>query len=101
MDTCLPAGRVQEFPKLQIQKVMWTIYAIQSEVDKRIYVGMTKDLDRQIKEHNAGKNRSTKAYKPWIVIFTEDAGENTIFAREKEKYYKSGIGKEKLKLLAS
>lgn len=66
MDTCLPAG-YKSFRSNRF-KNMWTIYAIQSEVDKRIYVGMTKDLDRRIKEHNAEKNRSTKAYKPWKVI---------------------------------
>ena len=81
---------------------MWYVYAIQSEVNAFIYVGMAKDVERRLKEHNAGKNKSTKAFRPWVLFFTEIAGENTILARQKEKYYKSGIGKEKLKeLLAS
>ncbi len=81
---------------------MWYVYAIQSKVNAFIYVGMTKDVERRLKEHNAGKNKSTKAFRPWVLFFTEIAGENTILARQKEKYYKSGIGKEKLKeLLAS
>ncbi len=63
-----------------------------------IYVGMTNDLQRRLKEHNNGENKSTKAYKPFALIFTEEFPDR-ISARVKEKYLKSGIGKEFLKSL--
>ena len=72
------------------------VYAIKSNVKNYIYVGMTNNLDRRIIEHNNGENRSTKAYKPFTVIFTE-LFSTRIEARKKEKYLKSGIGKEWLK----
>ena len=72
------------------------VYAIKSKVKNYIYVGMTNNLDRRIMEHNNGENKSTKAYKPFIVIFTE-LFLTRIEARKKEKYLKSGIGKEWLK----
>lgn len=72
------------------------VYAIKSEVDGRIYVGFSSDVNKRLKEHNAGRTKSTKGYRPWKLIFEEKvAGRKE--AREKEKYYKSGVGKEKLK----
>ena len=77
---------------------MYVVYAIKSNVDSRIYVGFTKDVAKRLIEHNSGKTRSTKGYRPWVLIFTE-ASESREEARKREKYYKSGIGKEKLKYL--
>jgi putative endonuclease len=77
---------------------MFFIYAIKSKVRNYIYVGMTNNVERRLIEHNNGENRSTKAYKPFVLIYTE-AFPTRIEAREKEKYLKSGIGKEYLKSL--
>lgn len=77
---------------------MFIVYAIRSEVRNYIYVGMTNNIERRLKEHNNGENRSTKAYKPFVLIYTETF-ETRVEAREKEKYLKSGIGKEFLKNL--
>ena len=43
---------------------MFTVYAIKSELDGRIYVGFTDCIERRLKEHNSGKTKSTKGYKP-------------------------------------
>jgi putative endonuclease len=74
----------------------YTVYAIQSQVDRRIYVGFSSDVEKRLKEHNSGKTKSTKGFRPWITIFTEECMDR-MAAREKEKYYKTSIGKEKLK----
>ncbi len=55
-------------------------------------------VERRIGQHNKGENRSTKAYKPFKLIYTE-AFNTRIEAREREKYLKSGIGKGFLKSL--
>ena len=77
---------------------MYYVYAIVSEKRNYIYVGLTNNLERRIEEHNSGRNKTTKAYKPFKVIYKEKFIER-IEAREKEKYLKSGIGKEFLKTL--
>ena len=77
---------------------MIVVYAIKSLLFNYIYVGMTNDLDRRLCEHNNGENRSTKAYKPFILIYSEEF-ENRALARIREKYLKSGVGKEFLKSL--
>ena len=61
-----------------------------------IYVGLTNNLDNRLDQHNNGENKSTKAYRPFILIHSE-VFSTRIEARAKEKYYKSGIGKEYLK----
>lgn len=71
-------------------------YVLKSEVNGDLYVGICKDIERRIKEHNAGKNRYTRGLRPWKLMFTEQFPDWTS-AREKEKYYKSGYGKENLK----
>lgn len=77
---------------------MFFVYAIKSTVRNYIYVGMSNNVNRRVLEHNAGENKSTKAYKPFTLIYTETFA-TRIEAREKEKYLKSGIGKEYLKSL--
>ena len=76
----------------------FTVYAIKSSVDNRIYVGFTQDIENRLKEHNRGETRSTKAYRPWKLIFQEQV-ETREEARKREKYFKSGCGKEQLKRL--
>ncbi len=75
---------------------MFTIYALKSEKDGRIYVGFSQGIKRRIREHNIGKVFSTKGYKPWRLVYTEAVG-TRFEARKREKYLKSGVGKEFLK----
>ena len=77
---------------------MYYVYAIRSEQDGRIYVGMCNNVDTRVKQHNAGVTRSTKGYRPWVLIYQEVAADR-VKAREREKYLKSGIGKEFLRSL--
>ena len=65
-------------------------------MNKNIYVGITTDLERRIKEHKRGKTKSTKNRKFSKVVIVEKC-ESRLVAREREKYWKSGCGKEMLK----
>ena len=72
------------------------VYAIKSDVDGRIYVGFSSDIAKRLVQHNAGKTKSTKGFVPWKIIYTEEIiGRQN--ARNREKYLKSGSGKEFLK----
>ncbi|MFC3195985.1 GIY-YIG nuclease family protein, partial [Parapedobacter deserti] len=70
---------------------MYYVYAIRSERDGRIYVGITSDIERRVLQHNKGKTKSTKGYVPWKLIYAEEVIDR-LKAREKEIYFKSGIG---------
>ncbi|TAM99842.1 MAG: hypothetical protein EPN39_05595 [Chitinophagaceae bacterium] len=44
---------------------MFFVYALKSLSRNYIYVGMTNSLERRLKEHNEGRNKSTKPYRPF------------------------------------
>lgn len=55
------------------------------------YVGITHDLNKRLKEHNAGKAPHTAKFKPWKIVvairFADDQKSEAF-----EKYLKSGSG---------
>ena len=77
---------------------MFTVYAIKSITHNYIYVGMTSDLIKRLDWHNNGYEKTTKPYRPFELIFSEVL-ETRIEGREREKYFKSGIGKDFLRNL--
>ena len=78
---------------------MYYIYAISSIERNYIYVCLTNNLMQRIDRHNKGGDKTTKLYLPLNLIFVEEIDGLRSVAREKEKYWISGIGKEKLKTL--
>jgi putative endonuclease len=77
---------------------MHYVYVIKSVNRNYIYVGISDNIERRFSEHQNGKNKTTKPYAPFILIYSE-AFETRIEARKREIYLKSGIGKEYLKNL--
>jgi putative endonuclease len=74
------------------------VYAISSVNRNYIYVGLTSQIDERFKQHNLGYEKTTKPYCPFILIYTEKCVDRKS-ARVREKYWKSGIGKEQLRAL--
>ncbi|HEX9608786.1 MAG TPA: GIY-YIG nuclease family protein [Candidatus Paceibacterota bacterium] len=77
---------------------MYWVYAIRSLTRKYIYVGLTGNLTRRFGQHNAGESKTTRKYRPFELLYTEKC-QNRPRARERERYLKSGTGKEFLKTL--
>jgi putative endonuclease len=75
---------------------MVDVYVIKSEMNGELYVGMALNAEKRLKEHNSGKNRYTKGLRPWKIVRTEQF-RDWLTARIREKYLKSGTGKEFLK----
>ncbi|MDD5710885.1 MAG: GIY-YIG nuclease family protein [Candidatus Colwellbacteria bacterium] len=79
---------------------MYNLYILQSLTSGRTYTGITDNLERRLKEHNAGRHPYTKRYLPWEIIYTELLN-SRIEARGREKYFKSAAGRRLLaKLIA-
>ena len=74
------------------------LYVLESINYEKIYVGSTNDLERRLKEHNLGYCNFTKKYKPWKLLYKENF-KNLLDARKREKYLKSGSGRELIKKL--
>jgi len=77
---------------------MYFVYIIKSKKDNKFYTGITNNIERRVKEHNkvCSSTTSTRNRGPFELIYFEKL-ENRINAREREKYFKSGSGREYIK----
>lgn len=71
---------------------MFQVYILKSELHNRYYVGHTHDFKNRLERHNKGYVKSTKAYKPWKLVYVEDFKDKSdAYRREmKIKSYKHG-----------
>ncbi|MGH9777047.1 MAG: GIY-YIG nuclease family protein, partial [Candidatus Acidiferrales bacterium] len=51
-----------------VSRSKWFAYALRSEWDGWLYIGMTSDLQRRVEEHNRGYNRSTRPRIPFELL---------------------------------
>ncbi len=72
--------------------IMITPYVIQGSKGKR-YIGISNDLNRRLKEHRSGSSKAGQIIGKFNLLHTEQF-ENYSLAREREKYLKSGQGRE-------
>jgi len=83
--------------EISISNKFYYVYLLESiNHDQEHYIGYTDDLKKRIKEHNAGLNWSTKAYKPWRLIYYE-ACLNKEDAKRRERYLKTSQGRRLIK----
>ena len=82
------AGRATE--------VEWFAYVLRSDKDGGLYVGMAMDVEGRLREHNGGYNQSTRSRVPFRLIYAEQCASRGE-ARGREKYLKSGKGRDFLK----
>jgi len=62
---------------------MWYVYVIES-LDKEFrYKGMSQSPKNRLKVHNSGKVKSTKSFRPFELIYTEECN-SRIDARKPE-----------------
>lgn len=77
---------------------MVKLYILNNDLGK-YYVGITSlDLDKRLEIHNNGKVYSTKRFRPWQIIHTENYS-NFNEARQREKQIKSWHGGNAFKKL--
>lgn len=78
--------------------LMYFTYILKSAHHGRHYIGSCEGLEKRLKEHNQGKMKSTKAFKPWVLIYQE-CFETRGEARKRENQIKSYKGGEAFKKL--
>ena len=75
---------------------MYYTYVLVSQKDDKFYIGYTRDLKKRFKDHNDGKVPSTRDRLPLKLIYYE-ACINEFDAKKRERYFKSGYGRQFLK----
>jgi putative endonuclease len=61
----------------------------------RRYVGSCENLTERIRRHNAGDSKATKHGAPWVLVHSKSFASRSEAAR-RERYYKSGRGRDEL-----
>ena len=77
---------------------MYSVYVLRSLTKRRHYIGHAADIVQRLWQHNAGITKSTKNRGPWELVHQESfktRGE----AMRRERFLKSGRGREELKRL--
>jgi putative endonuclease len=78
---------------------MFTVYILYSDNHGIHYVGYTSDLTKRFISHNSLATKGwTVKYRPWRIIHIEEFEVKSI-AMAREKWLKSGIGREFIKTL--
>jgi putative endonuclease len=78
---------------------MFSVYILYSASSGKTYVGFTNDIDRRMLEHNFTEVKGyTLKFRPWTLIFTEEFEEKKD-AMKREKYFKTGVGREEIKII--
>ncbi len=69
------------------------VYILYSKSHDKYYIGQTADVDNRLTRHNSGGVKSTKPYRPWEMVYTEEyATLSESMAREKQlKSWKSKV----------
>lgn len=50
---------------------MFYVYVLQSDKDKKLYIGFTNDLKKRLREHVQGKSLSTQSRRPLRLVYYE------------------------------
>jgi len=69
-------GKSRRFRKMPVKSrhfsfMAYYTYILKSKIKDRFYVGSCADLTKRLEHHNLGHSRSTKAYVPWEIIYSE------------------------------
>ena len=67
---------------------MHFVYILYSQAYDSFYIGYTKQPDVRLEQHNQGLTKSTKAKRPWVIIYKEEF-ENQIDALKRERFLKN------------
>ncbi|MBI2310758.1 GIY-YIG nuclease family protein [Candidatus Collierbacteria bacterium] len=71
-------------------------YVIQSQINYKLYIGWTNDLQKRLNKHNSGLVFATKPGLPWKLVYFEGCL-SKIKAISREKTLKSGFGRKYVK----
>jgi len=70
-------------------------YILRSLKNGKLYLGQTSDLKKRLTSHNSGKNKATKSYMPFELLYYS-AFKNEKDAVNCEQYFKTTAGWKRL-----
>jgi putative endonuclease len=92
------SGAFEDYVLLFLSYMEYYVYILRSLKDGKYYIGSTSDINKRLKYHNAGKQRSTSYRIPFILVYSEKLFSKTE-ALKREKQIKAFKGGEAFKKL--
>src|SRR3954447_6882658 len=80
--------------------LMFYVYVLRSNKTGRRYVGSSEDPEARLLRHNAGHSKATRHGIPWILLYRQSFATRS-GAAQKERYYKTGRGRDEIDKLHS
>ena len=74
----------------------YIVYILISEKNGDLYIGSTQNVENRLRLHNSGKVKSTKGYRPWLLLESRECGTRSE-AVDLERFLKTGQQKELLR----
>ena len=74
---------------------MFHVYVLRSATTSRRYIGSCENVDERLRRHNLGHSKATRHGIPWILVHRESFSSRTEATR-RERYFKTGRGREEL-----
>jgi len=72
------------------------VYVLKSQKNGDLYIGSTDNVENRFRLHNSGKVKSTKGYRPWLLLEYKTCS-NRPEAVRLERFLKTGQQKELLR----
>jgi putative endonuclease len=64
-------GSMDRANNLNLPVFMYYVYLLQSLKNNSLYIGYAPDLKKRVVQHNVGRVASTRAQRPWRVVYYE------------------------------
>lgn len=75
---------------------MYFVYVLQSQKDKKLYIGYSENINERLNYHNSGKVKSTRNRRPLTLVYYE-AYINKLDATSREYHLKTHQQRDLLK----
>ena len=71
------------------------VYVLKSLKNNRLYTGSTHDIDKRLREHQAGQSKATRYIRPFQLLLVETYPTRSEAVR-RERELKTGKGREEI-----
>ena len=79
---------------------MFHVYVLRSITTGRRCVGSCENVEERVRRHNAGHSKATRHGLPWVLLHSESFS-NRAEAARRERYFKTGRGRDELDRLTA
>jgi len=78
---------------------VYFLYILRSLKDGKLYIGVTNNIDKRLKQHNNGNTKSTKFRRPFILLYKESFSTRSEAMKREWHFKNTGEGNKLMRVL--